>query len=178
MIPSETLEKLRLEMLQRNNCLVFEVIDPVFDPHIIEYTEPQVVLLDIIDRDYKFSKQSYGQVVSFAKRYGFAFKKKAKTINSYDALVSFINAAKEYDFEFNGEKVEGFVIEDSDGFQFKVKTGYYNFWKTVRRIAFEKGNINKATSYMSETQAKMLNDVIALRKEGMTLFDIRKEYEK
>ena len=177
-IPAETLEKLRFEMLQRNNCLVFEVIDPVFDPHIIEYSEPHVILLDIIDRDYKFSKQSYGQVVSFAKRYGFAFKKKAKTITSYDSLVAFINSAKEYNFEFNDEKIEGFVIEDADGFQFKVKTGYYNFWKTVRRIIFEKGNINKAATYMPEEQVKMLYDVVSFHHDDMTLFEIRKSFEK
>jgi len=176
-IPFEELEKLRFELLQRNNCLVFEVIDPIFDPHIIEYPERKVVLLDIIDREYAFKKQPYGQVASFAKRYGFEFKKKAKTINSYDALVSLIDATKKYDYEFNNEKIEGFVIEDSNGFQFKVKCMYYNFWKAVRRITKENGNINKALSYMDENQQKMLKDVVSMFKEEMTLFELRNIYE-
>lgn len=176
-IPAETLEKLRFELLLRNTCLVFEVIDPVFDPHIIEYSERKIVLLDIINREYAFKKQTYGQLASFAKRYGFEYKRKAKVIHSYDALVSFINSTKEYDFEFNDQKIEGFVIEDSDGFQFKVKCMYYNFWKAVRRITKENGNINKALTYMSPEQQTMLKDVVEMFKPEMTLFQLRKKYE-
>ena len=177
LIPSDTLEKLRFELLLRKTCLVFEVIDPDFDPHIIEYPERKVVLLDIIDREYNFKKQSYGQLASFAKRYGFEFKKKAKVIHSYDSLVSFIDSTKDYEFEFNDKKVEGFVIEDSNGFQFKVKCMYYNFWKSVRRIVKENGNINKALAYMTEEQQTMLKEVVEMFEDEMTLFELRKKYE-
>lgn len=176
-LPEEMLDKLRLELLMRNNCLVFEVIEPEFDPHIIEYPKKQLVLLDIIDKDYKFKKQPYPQVISFAKRYGFQYKRKAKTIHSYDALVKFLEETKSYDFKFDGTEVEGFVLEDSEGFQFKVKCGYYNFWKAVRRITQENGNIDKALSHMDEKQQKMLKEVINMYEPDMTLFDLRRKFE-
>ena len=80
-------------------------------------------------------------------------------------------------FEFNDEKVEGFVIEDSNGFQFKVKCMYYNFWKSVRRIVKENGNINKALAYMTEEQQTMLKEVVEMFGDEMTLFELRKKYE-
>ena len=176
-ISADNLEKLRMELLMRNSCLVFEVIDPEFDPHIIEYSQRKVVLLDIIDKSYSFKKQAFGQLVSFAKRYGFECKKKAKTIYSYEALEKFIAKTKEYDFVLDGKRIEGFVLEDSNGFQFKVKCGYYNFWKSVRRIIREGGNKENAIKFMSENQRQMLNDVLAIYDESMSLFDLRKAYE-
>ena len=35
-------------------------------------------------------------------------------------------------WKYNGRYIEGFVIEDSEGFMTKIKLQYYNFWKFMR----------------------------------------------
>ena len=34
----------------------------------------------------------------------------------------------------DGEYIEGFVVEDSNGFMFKYKLTYYNTWKSLRWV--------------------------------------------
>lgn len=41
------------------------------------------------------------------------------------------------DYEYKGNKIEGFVIEDSAGFMTKLKLSYYKFWKLMRSVAHE-----------------------------------------
>ena len=35
-------------------------------------------------------------------------------------------------YQLNGEYIEGFVIEDSNQFMVKIKTNYYDTWKSIR----------------------------------------------
>ena len=44
-------------------------------------------------------------------------------------------------------ETEGFVIEDSSGFRFKVKLEYYRFWKNVRTV---KGNPDAVNAMFME----------------------------
>ena len=54
--------------LQENNVsLVFEVIDIENDPHIIEYEQSKIVLLDIITNQFEFEKRPYNEVVELSK---------------------------------------------------------------------------------------------------------------
>lgn len=41
------------------------------------------------------------------------------------------------DYKYNGRNIEGFVIEDSNGYMVKLKLTYYNFWKFMRSISHE-----------------------------------------
>ena len=43
----------------------------------------------------------------------------------------------EDEYEYNGQKIEGFVIEDSVGYMTKLKLAYYNFWKFMRTVFHE-----------------------------------------
>lgn len=176
---AETLNKLKFEMMSRNICLVFEVIDPIFDPHIIEYKEKDVILLDIISREYTFKKQTFGQTASFAKRYGMNVKKKAKTFNNYESMINYIKCVQNSSFKYDGEFIEGFVFEDSNGFQFKVKSGYYNFWKALRKVIFDKGNTSKALTYLAEEDAAKFNEILSTVevKEGDSIISVRNRYE-
>ena len=59
----------------------------------------------------------------------------------------------EEDYEYEGRKIEGFVIEDSAGYMTKLKLSYYNFWKFLRGVSHEA--IRKG--YITRTSA--LNDM-------------------
>ena len=43
----EQIENIKKKIIRENVTFVFEVIDPINDPHIIEYKESKIVLLDI-----------------------------------------------------------------------------------------------------------------------------------
>jgi len=55
-------------------------------------------------------------------------------------------------YEFEDGHIEGFVIEDSNGYMVKVKLAYYNFWKFMRSISHEtitKGHTKKTSALTS-----------------------------
>lgn len=114
--------------------LVFEVIDPIRDPHIIKYNRAHCVLLDAVEnRIDKFAKLDYGVLTTIAKTIKTQIKLSPyfmhKGISPKDAL-SRIEKIANFEHAF----IEGFVIEDASGFMWKQKTIYYNRWKRVRSI--------------------------------------------
>lgn len=125
-----------LKYLQENNaCMVFEVVDNINDPHIINYDgERKIVLLDVLKRDYNFSKISYAELVKVAKDFNLPCKELAYSFADFDSLKEFLEDTESYDYLYHGKKIEGFVFEDqSDSvFHFKLKSGYYKFWKAIR----------------------------------------------
>lgn len=147
------------EYCNKNNCtFVFEVIDPVNDPHIIEYKSDKVVLLDIIDNNIEFQKQSYDALKIVAESIGIPYKKKCCILKSFNELKDFITKNEnaqcaEPNYYANGsDKIEGYVLEDSCGYMFKFKTPYYNFWKRMRSIAssvMKYGNYSKVENLTS-----------------------------
>lgn len=124
--------------VKENNCsLVFEVIDPVNDPHIIKYKCEDIWLLDIIHRTIEYKKEPYKEVKRVADNYGFKCKEKYLSyikweyfLNTYNIILkeSYDPEVKVFAFEH-----EGLVFEDSNGYMFKLKTPYYQFWKYMRR---------------------------------------------
>lgn len=115
--------------LQDNDVtMVFEVIDPVNDPHIIEYTEKGIVLLDIIQNSFEYVKRPYNEVVEVAKQFNLISKAKLEVLKTQDELKNFIDL---FD-DMYGEKLEGAVFEDAKGWMYKYKTQYYKFWKEMR----------------------------------------------
>jgi tRNA splicing ligase len=114
-----------------NVSLVFEVIEPEFDPHIIEYPEPQLVLLDIVLRTPEFKRFSYETIRHQASLWGVGFKEKTALIESPEDFRSWLSAQeKTWD-----PSIEGYVIESADGQMVKVKLPYYVFWKQMRGLA-------------------------------------------
>ncbi|WP_456364386.1 RNA ligase [Priestia aryabhattai] len=121
-------EEIMRVLRDRNLSLVFEVIDPVNDPHIIEYKQSKLTLLDAIYREEDFKKLSYEELVSLGNQLGFQTKEKAFTFNTWEQFNEwYINAEQDLTF-----KVEGYVIEDQSGFMTKIKLPYYRFWKWMR----------------------------------------------
>lgn len=178
-----------LDFIKVNNVsFVFEVIDIEHDPHIIEYKESDIVLLDIIKREVKFFKFKYSDLVNIAQKFGLKAKEKAYTINSWPDFIEWNNTVLDKSYLYQGKEIEGFVIEDQNGFMTKLKLYYYKFWKFMRSVKDEvfrlsangnyKGYINKTSSLttpemnlfygfiknLAENKYNGETDIISLRK--------------
>ena len=106
--------------------MIFEVIDPINDPHIIKYDCQKIILLDVMKNNFNTEKVDYETLKFIGMRTGLKVKKLVETFDDFEVMLDFIN--------YNGNKVEGYVIEDLSGYMFKAKTDYYLFWKSCRRI--------------------------------------------
>lgn len=122
-------------IMKHNVSFVFECCDMVNDPHIIEYPKNKVVLLDVIKNDIKFEKLPYDELVTLAKEIGLVIKEKAYVIDNWSDFFDWYNNVMAEDYEYKGDLIEGFVIEDSAGYMTKLKLHYYKFWKKLRGVA-------------------------------------------
>lgn len=136
-ISSDNLMKMKEFIKENNVSFVFECVDMKNDPHIIEYPESELFLLDIVRNDMEFSKYEYDQMVDIANQFGLTHKEKAFEIATWQEFYDWYYDILEEDYEYNGRKIEGFVIEDSVGYMTKLKLTYYNFWKFMRSISHE-----------------------------------------
>ncbi len=128
------LAALKVRLRDDNLGLVFEVNDPVNDPHMIEYADRHVVLLDAIHRSETFSRLDYEALTALGTAFGLRVKQAALTLDDFAAFRDWyagVTAAGR-DYVFDGRQVEGFVVEDGTGFMFKIKLPYYSFWKAMR----------------------------------------------
>ena len=80
-----------LDFMRKENVgLVFEVIDPVHESHIVEYENPEIVLLDIIRLEEEFRDSSYEELCEFAEKFSFKAKEIYKRFNDWDELHEFL----------------------------------------------------------------------------------------
>lgn len=114
--------------------LLVEVIDPDNDPHIIEYSKPAIVALDIVINVQSFRHVNPFSLTVLADYMGMDCKKTYYTYDSWDELESDINQWEDEGYRLKGYPIEGFVLEDKSGFMVKVKTGYYKLWKYRRSL--------------------------------------------
>ncbi|MFT5510072.1 MAG: putative kinase [Hyphomicrobiaceae bacterium] len=119
---------------KRNLTLVFEVNDPVRDPHMIAYEKPHVVLLDAILREEKFARLPYEDLKQIATMLGVAVKQPGPTFRNWKDFQGWLDAVQRDGrfYQWRNQHVEGFVAEDLGGYQFKIKLDYYSFWKWMR----------------------------------------------
>ncbi len=119
---------------KRNYSLVFEVNDPVRDPHMIVYDKAHVVLLDAIARTEAFVRAPYAELEQIAAMLGVRVKQPGPTLRTWAEFEGWHNAVQREGryYQWRGEHIEGFVAEDLAGFQFKIKLDYYSFWKWMR----------------------------------------------
>nr|DAG50220.1 MAG TPA: RNA ligase [Caudoviricetes sp.] len=129
------------DFLKMNNCtMLFEVIDQQFDPHIIEYDTPHLILLDIVYNEIGFRKMPYNawigdDLIGVSQRFNLNLKKYVNQFMDWQQFYDFYSKASATDYQYEGSYVEGFVFEDAAGFMTKLKTDYYSFWKYMRGIA-------------------------------------------
>jgi tRNA splicing ligase len=133
---TEHFDQLKDFLKENNVSMVFEVVDPVNDPHIIKYNHPHVVLLDVVYRTFEFQKYAYPDLIAVANYFRFYCKPVVDVFNNWAEFYAFVESA-ENDYEFgriNGSRFEGVVVERADGFQFKIKFLYYKTWKMLRGL--------------------------------------------
>lgn len=118
-----------------NVSLIFEVVDPANDPHIIEYDRPALFLLDVVGRTWEYNRFPYTYVEGVASYFGFHVKTLACRFENWEEFYGWVKMLENnYDYRYEGQRVEGFVVEDAAGFMFKIKTTYYTAWKKLRAV--------------------------------------------
>lgn len=132
------LAEIRKYLEENNVSMVFEVIDPINDPHIIKNDKQEVVLLDIIDNTMEYHKMPYEDLCVMAKRFGLRVKEIVKEFKDFRSLMQFwLDHTDEENM--NDSDIEGVVIEIGD-FMVKMKFTYYNFWKMCRKLVDQAKN--------------------------------------
>lgn len=126
---------------------VFEIVDPVNDPHIIEYPNKTMFLLDVVYNTVEFKKLEFTELQEMASKLGVPCKTKAYVLNDWHEFMDFYRNTHTNEYTVNGEPIEGYVLEDSNGFMTKMKLNFYTFWKGLRHFA----QIVGKQGYMRET---------------------------
>ena len=130
-------------MIEDKTTLIFEVVDPIFDPHIQEYKEEELILLDAIKNELNFGRVSYEMLDEYldlmpedAVLKGQVRKKRLeKMCTNFNDWYSLVKEANAVDLLSNAGH-EGYVFEDSseNPNMFKLKTDWYSFWKYMRSM--------------------------------------------
>ena len=145
----QTQERLCRYLRDAEASMVFEVIDPIRDPHMIKYEKAKLVLLDVFHRSSDGKKLPYEQLKKVGETFGLEVKKRAFEFKNFEAMEGWINrSGKDLAYQFSGAVIEGVVIEDKKGFMTKIKLPNYGFWKSMRsnkdRLAKLKLKLNSA----------------------------------
>jgi predicted kinase len=166
-----------------NATLVFEVILPHNDPHIIEYAADEIVLLEIVKRQREYLAEPESQREALGKRLGIRLKQKAATLQNWEEFDTWYKKIQGMDYEFGGKYIEGFVLEDSSSWHVKAKLDYYIFWKQMRSAldALKKGRTPKISAhctYPDEAQrvVAFMQDMPSERLAQLQIGDIRRMY--
>ena len=152
-ISEENLEKMKKYIKENDVSFVFECCDMEHDPHIIDYPESKLVLLDIVYNTLDFQKYNYEDMAHVGRELGLTIKKQAYELSTWQEFYDWYFDVLEEDYEYRGDKIEGFVIEDANGYMVKLKLTYYNFWKFMRGIAhetFKKGYTNRTSQLTTQ----------------------------
>lgn len=131
------LDRLKVLAKELDSTFVFECVDMVHDPHVIEYPGSRLFLLDIVKNDMKFQKQPYEQLTQYASEIGITPKEKAFVIENWQDFFDWYYEVMGEDYLYHGRHIEGFVVDDAAGYMIKLKLAYYNFWKFMRGISAE-----------------------------------------
>jgi len=119
---------------ESHSSMVFEVIDPIFDPHIISYDKESIILLDVIRRTLEFESLAYKKLKKLAKKCSLKLKELGPCIYHPHHLQQWLNTVRKPDWSMDGKYLEGFVLQDKSGFLLKIKLDYYNHWKRMRSL--------------------------------------------
>ena len=178
-------QNILINFIKENNCtLVFEVVEPIKDPHIIKYEKPRFVLLAAIKNQLEDEYIPYEELVELVDKCNKAddegilsVKGLHRVFYTWEEFITFYNSVEK---DFNIQH-EGWVFEDSNNFMLKFKTPYYKFWKQMRsvkdRIIAEKevkhtGNelADKVINFMVKKGGEWLSD--------KSIIDVREKFER
>jgi len=167
------IEAIKNKLENNNITIVFEVIDPINDPHIIEYEEPNIIILDMIYNNTTYKKIPYEELKTFSDNYNLEVKELIYTANNITEFKSIYEDIIRDDYQLNNKYIEGFVIEDNNQFMVKTKTNYYDTWKHMRT---KMETALKDHNYNSKCKDKLENNFMNYIKNKYqnTDYDIKK----
>lgn len=168
---NHVLEEVKEYLKNNHVTMVFEVIDPVNDPHIIEYKEKNIWLLDIIDNEIDFNKRPYNELCEIADKFNLNVKEQIAKFYSFDALKDYlVTKEREKDYSMKNP-IEGVVFEDANGYMFKYKFGFYTFWKKMRGVKQQIQKGGKIDYYSLNEVGKAIADFM---KDNFTCDELSK----
>lgn len=179
------IEVIKDKIIKDDVTIVFEVIDNVNDPHIIEYKESNIILLDIIYNKTSYSKIPYEDLRKFTDDNGIQTKELIYIANDLESFKETYEKITSTDYKLNDEYIEGFVIEDNNNFMVKTKSFYYDKWKYLRtkmENALKNNNFKSKNkddleySFMQYLKLKYENKEYDIKK--VNIIKERNEFEK
>ena len=185
-VSREKREEIKAMLNNRKLSMLFEVNDPINDPHIIEYKAPHIVLLDIVYRFEQFERVSDQELRQIANDFQLPLKNQAYVLNTWSEFLMWYRNVEDQgmDYTFDNKKIEGFVVCDQKGFMFKIKLSFYEFWKYLRSIKeflvnnegnefiFDPNLSNQEVTIFYEWLKNQKVDVL-----NKSIIDVRKIYE-
>ncbi|WYW08235.1 AAA family ATPase [Fusobacterium nucleatum] len=186
----DSVKELLKQIMIENNCtVVFEVVSPEYDPHIIKYDKEYLYLLDFIENkldidthniDLEFS-ENLMKKVEFSST--ILTKKELITkLENYNELYNFLDEKAK-----SLEEFEGYVLCDNSGLMFKFKLPYYMLWKGRRtwleryRTALLKGKKIEIKDIEKDENRHFKKFLLKLGKDklqGLSIIDVREMYEE
>lgn len=169
---NHNVEYLKRFMQDNHICLIFEVIDPVNDPHIVKYDKKQLILLDAIFLQEKFDNMNYETLHRIGKECNFFVKEKVYQIDNIESLIQFIHN-EECD---NTPQKEGWVLVDDNNYHFKLKCKWYKTWKYLRGLKdrISKGRYINPSSLTQAIENYFVNWCLKQDREYLEKMDIIK----
>ena len=119
-------------LIDTDTTMVFEVVDPVNDPHIIKCDKREVILLDVINNDISFNKLPYNELKELADNFKIKCKEIEREFETFREFSAWY-LEKTHEDNMSDTDLEGVVIEIGD-LMTKLKYNYYNFWKQMRGL--------------------------------------------
>ena len=170
-------ERIRRWLRDNEASMVFEVIDPIRDPHMIDYDGAHLVLLDVFHRSATPEKLEFEHLKEIAGRFGLVAKQRAIEFKNPKMFEGWYRAASsDLNWRQKGRDIEGLVLEDRNGFQTKVKLPHYAFWKRMRsakeRMA---GDMLKLESMADDGMLAEKERILALIEQNKALVKAARE---
>lgn len=132
------LDKIKKYQKAHNVSFVFEILYPDKDKHIIKpnmSSSYDAKLLDIVDNSITYNKLPYDEMLKVAKTLGVGknhCKALYRTVNNKKDLEKLF--ADTINNKIHNYPYEGLVFEDANGFMFKLKCSYFQYWKAVKSL--------------------------------------------
>lgn len=169
-----------VSFLKGNNAtMLFECIDPEYDPHIIKYNRSHLILLDIVHNTLKTEKFSFENLGYVANVFGFETKRIHFVLENYDDFKAWYKKVTAPEF-MEYTPVEGFVLEDASGYMVKVKTAYYLKWKKLRTLLskVEAGTLTENDMAQTDEDGRRFLEFALKKHQDHALTDIISMREK
>lgn len=172
--------KLNLDVVKdickmENVTLVFEVIHPEKDSHIIEYKEKSLFLLNAPKNEFDYSATDYRTLCRFSEVLGVEVKEMVETFSNWSDFSDwFAKIDKNIEHKLNDEYIEGYVVECADGFMFKIKTEFYQFWKKMRGVSekLSKGRVYNTSWLQNPLEIQTYSKIKEFTREELTALSI------